>query len=188
MTPQKTQTQDREKLVDLWVQRAVRVYSQSDIELKKYCMIAATVMGKYSHGGTQAIANGIQRSVSTVENHAHAFSLMRDLRRGGFRIRIRTLWRSLPASHWWQAWGIHKAGYDALYYLDNAAKNKWSGRVMMDEYKRELEAGYAPMIFRRAAIALRGLVDELLLKHNHRLSEGQRIALLSIQDEFMETE
>lgn len=177
---------DYEFLADAWIARAIRYYSKSETALKKYCILAAHVVGKYENGATQAIADGINRSLSTVQNHAHAYRMMEILRNSVVNTRVRTLWRELPASHFWQAWAIHQAGYDAFYYLNNAALHRQSGRDMMDEYKKDLEAGNAPMQFQRGVIALRGILNELLMKHNNRLTEGQRIALLAVLDNFGE--
>lgn len=179
---------DIETLVDHWVNQAVKHYGKSDTELKKHSIYAAPVVGKYANGGTKAIADGILRSTSMVENYAHAFWLYDELRRTEVRNRVRTLWRVLPVSHWYQAWTIQKAGYNAYYYLNNAELHKESGRDMMESYKKDLEAGNAPLIFKRGIIALRGLVAELLNKYNNQLSEGQKIALLAIIDNFEVTQ
>ena len=177
-----------ETIVDHWISQAVKYYGDSDTALKKHSVYAAPVVGKYSNGGTKAIADGIRRSPSTVENYAHAFQLYSELRRTQVRKRIRTLWRTLPISHWWQAWTIHKAGYDAFYYLNNADLHSWSGREMMDNYKKDMEAGQAPLVFKRGIFALRGLVNELLNKYSQKLNEAQRVALLAVMETFAEAE
>ena len=130
---------------------------------------------------TEAIAKEIQRSASTVENYAHAHWLYSDLRKNGHTARTRALWRALPVSHWWQAYGIHTSGYDAYYYLDNAEANKWSGRDMMFEYKRDREAGNAPLVYSRAVIAFRGLANELM---KYKLTDDQRYALAAAMEAF----
>lgn len=173
-----------ENLMEHWIENAIKHYGNSDGELKKHSVYAAQTVGTYQNGSTQAIADGILRSPSTVENYAHAHVLYVKLRNSPLRNRFRTLWRTLPISHWYQAWIIEKAGFDGGHYLYNAALNKWSGREMMENYKKDLEAGNAPMIFRRGVIALHGIVNELLTKYNPQLSEAQRIALLTVVDAF----
>ena len=173
-----------ESAIDRHIERAISYYGRSDTGLKYTCIACSPVVGSYD-GTTQAIAHEIQRSVSTVENYAHAHWLYKGLRRSsnGSKKLVRTLWRELPASHWWQAWNIFENGYDALYYLTLAYQHKFSGRAMMGEYRKDIEAGNAPLIFRRAMSTIYGLAGELL-KHSQSLTEGQRIALLSVQDEF----
>ena len=167
--------------VDRHIERAAKFYGASDTCLKFTCIAASPIVGTYN-GGTEAIARSILRSVSTVENYAHAHWLYRDLRTNGNRIRVRILWRSLPASHWWQAYDIHKNGYDAFYYLNNADLNKWSGRDMMFEYRRDREAGSAPLVFSRMILALCGLVAEL--EKQKSITIEQRAALVAVRKAF----
>ena len=175
---------DYESVVDHWIDQSIKHHGDSDTALKKHCIYASPIVGKYSNGGTKAIADGIHRSPSTVENHAHAHWLYVELRNTQVRSCVRTLWRTLPASHWWQAWTIQKAGYDAYHYLNQAALHGWAGREMMDSFKKDMEAGNAPLIFKRGIHALRGLVAELLNKFNRQLSEAQKVALLTVVDAF----
>jgi hypothetical protein len=170
-----------EENIERHIEHAVKYYGDSDMCLKYTCIAASPVVGLYD-GGTQAIASQIRRSPSTVENYAHAHWLYRELRSGEVRIRVRILWRSLPASHWWQAWDIHKAGYNAFYYLNNADLHKWSGREMMGEYRKDREAGNAPLVFTRAITALRGLIDELTKSKS--LTQKQRAALAAVREAF----
>jgi hypothetical protein len=170
-----------EQTVDKRISQAAEFFGKSDRQLKFTCIAASPVVGTYD-GGTQEIAKRILRSVSTVENYAHAFWLYRDLRANGHKARVRAMWRSLPASHWWQAYDIHKAGYDTFYYLNNADLNKWSGRDMMFEYRRDREAGNAPLVFARAVFAFRGLADELL--KSKTLTPKQRAALQAVREAF----
>jgi hypothetical protein len=176
-----------ETVVDRWIARTIAYNKGSDTHLKYACINASPVVGKYALGGTKAIADGIQRSVSTVENYAHAHWLYMELRKNKKDLRrVRELWRILPASHWWQAWDIQQAGYEAFSYLHYAQCNHWSGRDMMQEYKRDREIGNAPILFHRACRSIFGLASELL-KQTERLTEAQHMALLSIVDTF-ETE
>jgi hypothetical protein len=168
-----------ESVIDHWVTQAVNYYEQSDVRLKICGLYAAPVVGTYQRDGTKAIADGIGRSLSTVENYAHAAQLYQELRKNTkVRKRIRTLWRSLPASHWWSAWQIQNAGYDAFYYLDHADIYKLSGRDMMQEYKADRDAGTVPMLYDRGMIALSGLVRELLQKHYGKMDENLRSAMM----------
>jgi len=155
------QSSINEAIVDGWIARAIRYDRDSDMSLKYHCINASPVVGKYKNGGTKAIADGIKRSVSTVENHAHAHWLYEELRRVNIKI-ARRLWRDLPASHWWLAYDIQRSGYEALHYLDFACLHKWSGRDMLEQYKKDLEAGNAPIQFKRLCVSIRGLADELL--------------------------
>lgn len=173
-----------ESITDHWISQAITHYGKSDAALKKHCVYAAMVVGRYEHGGTQAIATGIKRSISTVQNYAHAFWLYSELRKGKLNTRMRTLWRTLPASHFWQAWTIQQAGYDAYYYLTYAERHNASGREMMDCYKKDIEAGNAPIILQRGVHALRSLATELLNKFGNQFTESQRVALLTIVDNF----
>jgi len=173
---------DIETLVEAWIQRTVDYHNDSDKRLKYACITAAQVVGSYS-GATQTIAKQTKRSVSSVENWAHAFRLYSDLRKNGNRIRVRTLFRTLPASHWWLAYDIQQSGYDALYYLENANLHHWSGRDMLKEFAREREAGNAPLIFKQACRTMFGLASELL-KQAARLTEAQHNAILNVIESF----
>src|SRR5687767_11063751 len=118
-----------ESLVDKRIQQAIDFSKGSDLHLKFSCIAASDVVGKYSHA-TAEIAKRTNRSVSTVENHAHAHWLYVELRKdspreGQFRF-VRTLWRELPASHWWLAYDINNKGYDARHYLTSAFAHNWS--------------------------------------------------------------
>ena len=152
---------DFEAVIDNWINRVIDYAADSDTGLKYACINASPVVGRYD-GGTQQIAKGTKRSVSTVENWAHAHWLYKAIRSNGHREVARGLWRNLPASHWWKAWDIHTAGFDALYYLKFAHAHNVSGRGMMAEYQKDRDAGTAPMQYKRKAIALRGICDELL--------------------------
>jgi hypothetical protein len=150
-----------ESIIDNWIARAIAYDKSSDMSLKCHCIFASPVVGKYKNGGTKAIADGIKRSVSTVENHAHAHWLYIELR--GVNMQIaRRLWRELPASHWWLAYDIQRAGYEALHYLDFAMLHNWSGRDMLNQYKIDMIAGNAPIQYKRLCVSIRGLADELL--------------------------
>jgi hypothetical protein len=177
---------DYESVVDGWIARAIKYNSESDLTLKYSCIFASPVVGKYANGGTKQIADGIRRSVSTVENHAHAHWLYQELRRNLSDLkRVRLLWRRLPASHWWLAYDIQNAGYDALYYLDNADLHNWSGRDMIFEYKRDRENGSVPLLFHRACYSFRGLAMELA-KQTKRLTPAQIKAVQAVIKEFEE--
>jgi hypothetical protein len=169
-----------EQTVDKRITQAAEFFGKSDMQLKYTCIAASPVVGTYS-GGTEEIAKRILRSVSTVENYAHGHWCYRDLRANGNKQRVRAMWRSLPASHWWQAWDIHKAGYDAYFYLNNADLNQWSGRDMMFEYRRDREAGNAPLVFSRAVLAFRGLAIEL---QKYKLNSKQRAAVEAVKEAF----
>lgn len=171
---------DIETLVEVWIGRVVANHKSSDTHLKYACIAAAQVVGSYS-GATQVIAHDTQRSVSTVENWAHAFRLYRDTRRGDKLAR--KLWRELPASHWWLAYDIQQAGYDALYYLLKAYQHHWSGRDMLAEYKLDREAGTAPVIFKRACLSFFGLASELM-KHTEQLTPLQLEAVEMVREAF----
>ena len=150
-----------EAIVDGWIARAIAYNQRSDTCVKYACINASPVVGKYANGGTEAIAKGIKRSVSTVQNHAHAHWLYCELRTVDTR-RARELWRTLPASHWWLAYDIQKAGYEALHYLDFADLHKWSGRDMLEQYRKDIEAGNAPIQYKRLCVSIRGIAEELL--------------------------
>ena len=149
-----------EGIIDKRIKQTVDWSKTSDTYLKYMCIAASPIVGKYTHA-TQQIADGANRSPSTVQNWAHAHWLYKDVRRT-FPHTSRLLWRVLPASHWWLAYDIQTKGYDALHYLALADDHKLSGREMMQEYKADMESGNAPMITKRAVIAFCGLADELL--------------------------
>lgn len=174
-----------ESLLDSRVERTARFAASSDTHLKYACIVAASVVGTYS-GVTQEIAKRTKRSVSSVENWAHAFWLYVELRKAQTRHFdfqcIRVLWRVLPASTWWLAYDIQRAGYNALSYLNMAAAHKWSGRAMMGEFDKDLHAGLAPLIFSRAVLSFRGLADELA--KSRQLTEQQAQAVEMVQEAF----
>ena len=171
-----------ETLVDKRIDQTVKFNKRSDVELKCACISAFWVVGTYS-GATEKIATESKRSVSSVQNWAHAFRLYKSLRTGRNFRRVRSLWRSLPASHWWLAYDIQQAGYDALHYLDNADQHSWSGRDMMAEYKRDRESGTAPLIFRHACYSFLGLANEL---SKYNLTAKQRVAIAAVLEAFGE--
>jgi hypothetical protein len=171
---------DIEQLVDTWVYRVVAYHAGSDTSLKKACIVAAQVVGSYS-GATGIIARDTRRSVASVENWAHAFRLYKELRKTDKLARV--LWRELPCSHWWLAYDIQQSGYDALYYLTMAMQNAMSGRDMLNEWKRDREAGSAPIVFKRACISFFGLASELE-KHKRQLSVKQVETLAMVKKYF----
>ena len=174
-----------ESVVDKWISRSIENYEKSDLRLKMHCIWASPVVGKYDLGGTQQIADGIQRSQSTVRKHAHAHWMVKELRKNGNRTRVRTLWHDLPASFWWRAWErIHVHGYDAFAYLNNASLNKWSVRDMISEFERDLEAGSAPLRVEHAKRTFRALAIELINRYSASFSEAERIAALAVVDAF----
>ena len=174
-----------EGLVDKRIQQAIDFAVGSDTSLKYACIAASPIVGTYSHGTAQ-IAKAKKRSVSTVENWAHAHWLYKALRKPSPAMAqfqsARFLWRVLPASHWWLAYDIQQAGYNAVYYLNNAYANNWSGREMMQEYKADREAGNAPMQFQRVKIAFRGMAQEL--KDNPNLTPAQAAAVDAVTEAF----
>lgn len=172
-----------ESLVDKRIQQAADFSKGSDLHLKFSCIAASDVVGKYSHA-TAEIAKLTNRSVSTVENHAHAHWLYVELRGDDFfKPMARYLWRNLPASHWWLAYDIQTKGYDALWYLDQAYQHNWSGRDMMQEFKRDMEAGNAPMILRRVFVTFGGLADELL-RNRTQLTPAQVAAAEAVREAY----
>lgn len=173
-----------EALVDRWIERAASYHGNSDTSLKYACITASPVVRKYN-GGTAEIAKLTKRSSSSVESWAHAHWLYVELRRNlsDFQ-RVRILWRTLPASHWWLAYDIQRLGYDAFYYLDNADLHSWSGRDMMREYSVDMERrnGHKPPIpFERACIRFKTWADEMML---YSLTPGQTAAVKAVQKEF----
>lgn len=169
-----------ESLIDVWVDRIVNNHRDSDMSLKYACIHAAQVVGGYD-GATGVIAKRTKRSVSTVENWAHAFRLYVELRQSNKLAR--KLWRELPASHWWLAYDIQQAGYDAMYYLLKAFQHHWSGRDMLKEFAKDREAGTSPIIFKRACLSMFGLASELL-KHVKQLTPLQLEAVELVQEAF----
>ena len=171
-----------ESMIDNRIARVVKFGHESDWRLKMACVAAASVVGTYS-GVTQEMAKQTKRSVSTIENYAHAFRLYAELRSDpAFFLQSRRLWRALPSSHWWLAYDIQTKGYDARRYLQNAEWNGWSGREMMQEFKKDMEAGNAPMQIQRVKIAFRGMAQEL--KDNPDLTPAQAAAVDAVEEAF----
>jgi len=174
-----------EGLVDKRIRQAIDYGKGSDTGLKAACIAASPIVGMYSHG-TQQIATARNRSVSTVENWAHAHWLYKELRttdRKGDKKVARNLWRNLPASHWWLAYDIQAKGYDAFTYLVHSHTHNWSGRDMMQEFKRDFEAGTAPMVLRRVFVTFGGLADELL-RNRKQLTPAQVAAAEAVKEAF----
>jgi hypothetical protein len=172
-----------ESLVDKRIQQAIDFSKGSDTTLKYACIAASPIVGTYSHG-TQQIATARNRSVSTVENWAHAHWLYVELRRDPVNnYAARPLWRLLPASHWWLAYDIQNKGYDAMHYLMLADAHGWSGRDMMQEFKRDMEAGNAPMVLRRVFVTFGGLADELL-RNRKQLTPAQVAAAEAVKEAY----
>jgi hypothetical protein len=168
-----------EGMVDKRINQVTRYVGDSDLGVKLACIAASNVVGTYD-GTTQEIAKRTRRSVSTVQNWAHAHWMYKEARKSDMQL-ARLLWRKLPPTHFWRAWDIHQAGYDAMYYLLAAFQNDWSSKGMMGEWDKERLAGHAPLQYKRAVIALRGLAEELLKRVNN---EAQKVALLSVLDVF----
>lgn len=174
---------DIEVLVDKRINQIVAFQNGSDSCVKYSCIAAFYVVGSYS-GATDIIAKQTKRSVSSVQNWAHAFRLYKSLRSNGNRKSARALWRNLPASHWWLAYDIQQAGYDALYYLDNAQKHNWSGRDMLREYRQDREGGGAPLVLKHACFAFAELAKELSNKHIGQLTPEQVKAVIAVRKAF----
>jgi len=174
-------TNTNEALIDTWKDRVIQYHKGSDTSLKAACIVAAQVVGSYS-GMTQVIAKETNRHVSSVENWAHGFRLYKELRQ--VDKLARKLWRELPASHWWLAYDIQQAGHEALYYLLKAYQHHWSGRDMLQEYKRDIESGNAPIQYKRVIISFRGLAEELSLKHLGSLTPPQVAAVIAVRKAF----
>jgi len=171
-----------ESIVDKRIGQVEYYNNGSDTRLKCACIASSKIVGSYS-AATAQIAKEAKRSVSTVQNWAHAHWLYLELRRNRTDTRrARQLWRSLPASHWWQAYDIQNNGYDALYYLYMAAEHNMGGREMMENYKSDIMAGNAPLVFARAKIAFHGLANELLKRKE--LTSKQRAAAEAARDAF----
>lgn len=171
-----------EGIIDKRIKQTVEWSKTSDTHLKYACIAASPIVGTYSHA-TKMIAEQRNRSVATVENWAHAHWLYVELRRNpDYCYWSRRLWRELPASHWWLAYDIQVKGYDAMHYLNLAYGHKWSGRDMMQEYKKDMEAGNAPMVIKRVLIAFRGMADELAKSKN--LTWQQAAAVEMVREAF----
>lgn len=171
-----------EARIDDLIDDVVRFGAVSDLQLKRACLRASAVVGTYD-GTTAVIAERTKRSVSTVENWAMAGCLLLDLRQDPkTRKAARILWRDLPASHFWLAQEIHKAGYDVVYYLGFANAYNVSGRGMIQEYRKDKEIGQAPMIRQRAFVALRGLAAELMTALPAAKREQAEAALQSFME------
>lgn len=165
---------DMEARIDNRIQRTVDYDKSSDTYLKMACITASYAgVGEYQHGVTLEIAKRAKRHASTVENWNHAFWLYQELRRNEHKKLVRMLWRKLPASHWWLAWDIQQAGYDALYYIANAGMHGWSGRDMMTEYKADLDAGNAPLQFFNLKLKVGDLLHRMLTIHSKELTPRQ---------------
>ena len=165
------------------VRQTVEYSKLSDTHGKYACATAYYAgVGEHSHY-TKMIAEARGRSVSSVENWANAFKLYSTLRRV-VMADARRLWRKLDASKWWLAYGIHKAGYDALHYLLMAESHNLSGRDMMAEYRADLDAGQVPMQINRVKITFRGLADELL--KSNTLTPAQAAAADAVLRAFEE--
>ena len=168
-----------EGLIDKRVDQAIEWANSSQTYIKYIAIAAAQVVGTYS-GTTEAIAAQTKRQVSTVQNWAHAFNLYKLLRKDK---HMRGLWRKLPISFWWIAWSFQQAGYEADLYLLNADAHGWSTRDMREEYKRDVEAGTAPLQFERVKTTIRGLADELAKRHT-LLTPEQIAAVQAVRKAF----
>ena len=171
--------------IDRHIDRTVKYVDGSDLGLKCACIAASPVVGTYD-GTTQEIAKRTMRSVSTVENWAHAHWMYSAARKINIKV-ARALWRTLPPTHFWKAWDIHQAGYDALYYLNNAWMYNWSAQGMMAEWDKERVAGHAPLQLSRAKLSFFGLASELW-KQGKQLTVAQRNAVDAVLEAFEVTE
>jgi hypothetical protein len=171
-----------ESNIDRHIERTVKYVDGSDLGLKCACIAASPVIGSYD-GTTQQIAKLTRRSVSTVENWAHAHWMYKTARHEDIKL-ARLLWRKLPPTHFWRAWDIQVAGYNALHYLNHAYAYDWSAQGMMAEFDKDRNAGNAPLQFTRLKIVIRGLADELSKCKD--LTQGQRKAVDAIKKEFAE--
>ena len=170
--------------IDRHIDRTVKFIDGSDLGLKFACIAASPVVGTYD-GTTQEIARRTRRSVSTVENWAHAHWMYRAMRANGYKVAARFLWRQLPPTHFWKAWDIHQAGYDAMYYLEKAHQYNWSAQGMMAEWDKERLAGIAPLQLSRAKLSFFGLASELC-KRGGELTAKQNAAVDAVLKEFAE--
>lgn len=153
---------DVESKIEHYLDQIKKHQDKSDTSLKQACLIAGHVVGLYN-GTTDAIAKRLGKSVSTIENWAHAAwlraALLKDTEK---RDRVHLLWRELSASKFWLAWDIHKEGFEALHYLEFVYSHKASGKDMMMEFKRDRDNGIAPLQVPRAKRTLKALAAGLL--------------------------
>jgi len=175
-----------EETVDRHIENVIRYHKGSDTSLKCACIAASPIVGTYSDGTAQ-IAKQTRRSVSTVENWAHAHWAYCEYRGNGHKKTARFLWREMTTYHWVAAWDIHAAGYDAIHYLSKAHEGKWSSREMSRNFDADRNAGQAPLIFHRAKRALFGLANELVEKYRKELTEHQLAILALVLDGFGES-
>lgn len=157
-----------EALIDKRIAQAAHWYSDSDTTLKYAAIAAGRVVGLYD-GVTAEIARQTRRSVSSVENWAHAYRLYRELRSGAPTEYIfchsRVLWRELPISHWWQASDAIDHTGDCYKYLYLAHQHGWSGRRMLAEYRADYEAQHGappPLSFERKWQKAKAVITDLL--------------------------
>ena len=169
-----------EALVDKRIEQAVEWASNSQTSLKKAAAATAQV-GDYS-GATEQIADRCKRSLTTVYNWANAFKLYKHERTEN-RAIAHHLWRELPLSFWWIAWDFHNKGYEAMPYLMNAYQHDWKTRDMREEFRRDVEAGNAPLQFKRVKIVMRGLADDLM-KFETQLTAEQLEAVQMVRKAF----
>lgn len=84
--------------------RAVKAYHDSEYERWKCCMYAYRIVGQRD-GRTAAFAGAIGRSISMVENYAHAAEVMLILRTFGVGAKLR---RKLTISHYYTMWELQR--------------------------------------------------------------------------------
>jgi len=110
--------------------RAVKAYHDSENQRWKCCLYAYRIVGKRD-GRTSCFAQEIGRSVSMVENYAHAAELMISLRSFGVGSELR---RKLTISHYYTMWEMmrkHELSIGSVYEeLMTAAEESVDARQM----------------------------------------------------------
>ena len=161
-----------ETTADRRITRTAQAIQHGNRNLWEAAILAASIVGEYAEGGTRAIADRAGRSVSSVENWAHAWQLYADLRN---QLRtcaeLRSLRPELSVTHFavmWDAvnkWGIVPA--DVMQLLRWMVSCKQNGeRWSVDALRRELDAEYnhdgQPRLYAWYAKRAHTAVSELL--------------------------
>lgn len=89
------------------IERAAFYSKQSDKNLIVAGMYAARVVGRYERNGSKAIAERSGRSVRSVENWAHAYTMLvfiLEFARFEGNFEVRNYWREFTPTHFWTLW------------------------------------------------------------------------------------
>lgn len=169
-----------EARADHHVARAAAALRESDKNIWKAAYHACKMWGHYQHYGVKSIADAAQKSVSQIENYAHAYDLFTELCKFGYVCEIRKLRRRVSPSHFWKMWSAKNTyglmGWECVKYLMLSASNGWSGDRMIEELLVDLGKKRPPLKVQTVCKGIAAYAAEILARVNDFTTQQREAA------------